>query len=101
MTELVVSYDGGVPLVLKNWDGSVSDSIIFKQRADQLCDAFKKGFVTHFTADSKFYSKANSKYWDIIRFETRVLETLGDAKALILRAHNEEQWCKAADGKIE
>jgi transposase len=101
VTELIVSHDGGVPLVLKNWDGNANDSTIFKHRTEQLCDAFKKGYVTHLTADSKFYSEANSKHWHVVRFTTRVPETISDAKAIILQAQQEPEWYKASDGKTE
>src|SRR5712691_8813264 len=38
--ELLVSQDGGVPLVSKSWDGNTSDTPIFKERAEALMAAF-------------------------------------------------------------
>ena len=38
--ELMVSQDGGVPLVSKNWDGNASDSQIFQDRAKALLSTF-------------------------------------------------------------
>ena len=37
--ELLVSQDGGVPLVSKSWDGNTSDTQIFKERAEALMTA--------------------------------------------------------------
>src|SRR5215510_3833740 len=39
--ELMVSQDGGVPLVSKSWDGNTSDTQIFQERAQALMSAFK------------------------------------------------------------
>jgi transposase len=38
--ELLVSQDGGVPLVSKSWDGHTSATQIFKERAEALMAAF-------------------------------------------------------------
>ena len=38
--ELIVSQDGGVPLVSKSWDGNASDTQIFQERAQALMTAF-------------------------------------------------------------
>jgi transposase len=40
--ELLVSQDGGVPLVSKSWDGNTSDTPIFKERAEALMAAFAR-----------------------------------------------------------
>lgn len=101
VTELIVSHDGGIPLVLKNWDGNASDSIIFKDRSAALCDAFKNGFVNHLTADSKFYSKENAQYWDIVRFTTRVPETITDTKDFIKKSQEKSEWYESSDGKTK
>src|SRR6267142_3745041 len=37
--ELIVSQDGGVPLVSKSWDGNASDTQIFQERAQALLTA--------------------------------------------------------------
>ena len=101
VTELVVSHDSGVPLCIKNWSGNESDTHIFKHRAEQLCAAFENGYVNHLTADSKFYTEANSSCWDIVRFTTRVPETLTAAKDVIQQAQAEKHWSQARDAKTE
>ena len=42
VVELLVSQDGGVPLVSKSWDGNTSDTPIFKERAEALMAAFAR-----------------------------------------------------------
>jgi transposase len=41
--ELVTSQDGGVPLMIKCWDGNASDSKIFQERAQKLISSFQQG----------------------------------------------------------
>jgi len=99
ITELLVSHDSGVPLCLKNCDGNASDSIIFKERSEQLIESFKDGYVSHVTADSKFYTKQNALNWHIVKFTTRVPETIKEAKTLIQTANEENDWHMSSDGK--
>ena len=40
--ELMVSQDGGVPLVSKSWDGNTSDTQIFQERAEALMTTFAR-----------------------------------------------------------
>ena len=54
--ELMVSQDGGVPIVSQAWDGNAADTVIFKQRAESLINEFKKiGSPRYLVADSKLY----------------------------------------------
>ena len=39
--ELMVSQDGGVPLLSKSWDGNASDTQIFQERAQALMATFQ------------------------------------------------------------
>ena len=39
--ELMVSQDGGVPLLSKSWDGNASDTVVFQERAQTLMTTFK------------------------------------------------------------
>jgi transposase len=39
--ELMVSQDGGVPLLSKSWDGNASDTKVFQERAQTLMTTFK------------------------------------------------------------
>jgi transposase len=99
VTELLVSHDSGIPLCLKNCDGNASDSIIFRERSEQLQQAFKDGYVNHVTADSKFYSKENAAHWHLVKFTTRVPETIKEVKSLIQKANEDGDWQECSDGK--
>ena len=101
VTELLVSHDSGVPLCLKNCDGNASDSVIFKERSEQLMAAFTAENVSYVTADSKFYSEANSVHWGHIQFVTRVPETLSVAKNSIVTANNDKDWRQSSDKKTQ
>src|SRR5215831_15073969 len=59
--ELMVSQDGGVPLMSKTWDGNASDSQIFQDRAKALLSTFAQSPTPRYLiADSKLYSKDNA-----------------------------------------
>ncbi len=100
VTELLVSHDSGVPLVLKNWNGNASDTKIFEQRTKQLTESFNRGYCKHVTADSKFYTEANSSHWHIVKFTTRVPETLNPAKELIMEVTKKDEWEAHDSGKL-
>src|SRR5438309_12094578 len=56
--ELLVSQDGGVPLVSKSWDGNTSDIQIFKERAEALMAAFARSSTPRYlVADAKLYTE--------------------------------------------
>ena len=40
--ELLVSQDGGVPLLSKSWDGNASDTQMFQERAEALLQTFQR-----------------------------------------------------------
>jgi len=84
---------------MKNHDGNESDDVVFRERCAQLQEAFKNNYVSHVTADSKFYTEANSVNWDIVKFTTRVPETIKKAKLLIQTANENGDWLQSSDGK--
>src|SRR5918912_418803 len=56
--ELMVSQDGGVPLVSKSWDGNTSDTQIFKEPAEALMAAFARSPTPRYLiADAKLYTE--------------------------------------------
>ena len=58
MLELMVSQDGGVPIVSRSWSGNSSDSKIFRERSKALINTFKNSPTPRYlVADSKLYSK--------------------------------------------
>ena len=55
--EIMVSQDGGIPLISKSWDGNSSDNTIFQARSAALVDAFSKAKTPRYlVADSKLWS---------------------------------------------
>ena len=55
--ELMVSQDGGVPIVSQAWNGNAADTVIFKQRAESLIKEFAKTESPRYLiADSKLYT---------------------------------------------
>jgi len=61
--DLMVSQDGGMPLVSQTWDGNASDSQMFKDRAEALLSTFNDSPTPRYlVADSKLYSEENPVY---------------------------------------
>src|SRR6476646_2649547 len=59
--ELMVSQDGGVPLMSKSWDGNASDTKIFQERAQALMATFQGALSPRYVvADAKLYSEENA-----------------------------------------
>lgn len=75
--ELMVSQDGSIPLMMKNWDGNASDSKIFKVRTKSLIDKFKDSHIARYLiADSKIYDEENANNLAQLLFITRIPSTL-------------------------
>ena len=75
--ELMVSQDGGVPLVSKSWDGNAADSQIFQDRAQALLASFKRSPTPRYlVADSKLYHEDNAPNLQALGFITRIPHTL-------------------------
>jgi transposase len=91
--ELMVSQDGGVPLVSKNWDGNASDSQIFQDRAQALLATFKQSPTPRYLiADSKLYSEENATQLAKLGFITRIPGTLKLVSQVIGQALREDPW---------
>jgi transposase len=91
--ELMVSQDGGVPLVSKTWDGNASDSQIFQDRAKALLSTFAQSPTPRYLiADSKLYSKDNAAQLKPLGFITRIPDTLTLVSQVIRQALREDTW---------
>lgn len=91
--ELMVSQDGGVPLVSKTWDGNASDSQIFQDRAKALLSTFAQSPTPRYLiADSKLYSKDNAVQLKPLGFITRIPDTLTLVSQVIRQALREDTW---------
>ncbi len=91
--ELMVSQDGGVPLVSKNWDGNASDSQIFQERATALLSTFTQSPTPRYlVADSKLYCEENATQLAKLGFITRIPGTLKVVSHVISQALREHTW---------
>lgn len=91
--ELMVSQDGGVPLLCKCWDGNASDNDIFKERAAAIIEEFKAAESSRYIIlDSKGYTEGNSCNLKFVPFITHPPKSLKAEKAIVEQALNFEQW---------
>ena len=98
--ELVVSQDGGIPLMSKTWDGNKSDNTIFNERAKALVEMLGSSpSVSYLVADSKLYSANNAHVLKQIGFITRIPATLSLVGASIKAAlHQSDAWQDLGEG---
>lgn len=91
--ELLVSQDGGVPLMSKSFDGNASDSRIFKSRCKALVQQFKESEGPNYlVADAKLYDKGNADNLSSLQFITRIPRTLKEEKKAVAKALSECHW---------
>ncbi|MBF0236066.1 MAG: IS1634 family transposase [SAR324 cluster bacterium] len=91
--EMMVSQDGGIPLLMKCWSGNSEDSAIFQQRAKALVETWKDMAIPrYFITDAKGYTKENALNLKLILFITRVPETLNLAREKIDEALAHNTW---------
>jgi transposase len=91
--ELLVSQDGGVPLVSKSWDGHTSDTQIFKERAAALMAAFARSPTPRYlVADAKLYTEDTAATLATLGFITRIPGTLKLVSQVITQALQWDRW---------
>ena len=91
--ELLVSQDGGVPLVSKSWDGNTSDTQIFKERAEALMAAFARSSTPRYlVADAKLYTEDTAATLATLGFITRIPGTLKLVSRVITQALQWDRW---------
>ena len=91
--ELMVSQDGGIPLLMKCWSGNADDNSIFQHRAKELIEAWKDAENPRYLImDSKGYTQNNAINLKSLNFITRIPETNAPAKATISDALNQDNW---------
>ena len=93
--ELLVSQDGGVPLMLKCWDGNATDSKIFEERAKRLITEFASSDAPRYlVADSKLYHKNNAENLSQLRFITRIPGSIKKENIVIKESIKSKHWIK-------
>jgi transposase len=96
--ELMVSQDGGVPLVSKSWDGNASDTQIFQERAQALMTAFATSPTPRYlVADAKLYTEDNAATLARLGFITRIPGTLKLVSQVISQALQWDTWHELDD----
>ena len=91
--ELLVSQDGGVPMVSKSWDGNASATQIFQERAAALLTAFAQAPTPRYLiADAKLYHEANAPTLAKLGFITRIPGTLKLVAQVITQALTADLW---------
>jgi transposase len=91
--ELLVSHDGGVPLVSKSWDGNASDTQISQERAAALMTAFACSEAPRYlVADAKLYHEDNATNLSKLGFITRIPGTLKLVVQVIAQALQWDLW---------
>jgi transposase len=91
--ELMVSQDGGVPLMSKSWDGNASDTKVFQERARALLSTFKGSpRPRYLVADSKLYNEENAANLKHLGFITRIPGTLKLVTQVITQALKWDSW---------
>ena len=91
--ELMVSQDGGVPLVSKSWDGNTSDTRIFQERALALMRAFASSPTPRYlVADAKLYTEDTAATLAKLGFITRIPGTLKLVSQVISQALQRDTW---------
>jgi transposase len=91
--ELMVSQDGGVPLLSKSWDGNASDTKVFQERAQTLMTTFKNSPSPRYVvADCKLYHKDNAENLKALPFITRIPHTIKVVSQVITQALAIDTW---------
>jgi transposase len=91
--ELMVSQDGGVPLVSKSWDGNTSDTPIFQERAAALIATFQRSPAPRYlVADAKLYHQDNAAHLSKLGFITRIPNTLKVVSQVMTQVLQWDMW---------
>ena len=93
VVELMVSQDGGVPLLCKSWDGNTSDIEVFQERAQALIETLKNSpSPRSLVADGKLYHEDNAAHLKSLGFITRIPQTLNIVSQVIRQALEMDTW---------
>jgi transposase len=95
--ELMTSRDGGIPFATKVFSGNASDSVILRERAEAVVDAFGKGSGRCFSADSKLYCEKSAPTLNKLNFVTHVPSTLKLTGIYINKALEKPELWQAAE----
>jgi len=102
MLEMMVSQDGGVPIIGKVLDGNASNNNVFKERSEKLIEQFKAAESPRYLiADSKLYSATNAVNLKELPFITRIPNTIKQVEETIEQAlASPDNWQELDDGRF-
>jgi len=93
MLEMMVSQDGGIPLIGKAQNGNASDNTVFKARSAALIESFSHSDTPRYLiADSKLYTEDNAENLKSLSFITRIPNTIKRVGETIDRALEADAW---------
>jgi transposase len=96
--ELIVSPDGGIPLMSRCWSGNTSDNEVFKTRAKALIQELKEvPWTGYLIADSKLYSEENAENLKKLKFITRIPSTIKQVAKYTTTALENGTWPEIDD----
>ncbi len=102
MLEMMVSQDGGIPLMGKCFRSHASDNVVFKERSEKLIEQFQESETPRYLiADSKLYTEKNAVNLKDLRFITRIPNQLKLVEETIdkaLAAPND--WQTLDEGRV-
>ena len=90
---LMVSHEGGLPLVSKRWDGTTSDTRVSQERAQALMSAFKSTpSPRSLVADAQLSGENNAASLATLGFITRIPATLKVVSQVMSPALQWDTW---------
>ena len=90
---LMVSQDGGGPVLSKSWDGNTSDIEVFQERAQALMETLQHSPTPRYlVADGKLYHEDNAANLKSLGFITRIPQTLTRVSQGIRQALEMDTW---------
>ncbi|MCK4494311.1 MAG: IS1634 family transposase, partial [Methylococcales bacterium] len=91
--EMMVTQDGGIPLLGKALDGNASDNTVFKERCSALIESFKNSETPRYLiADCKLYTENNSDNLKQLLFITRIPNNIKRVGEMIDKALEVNDW---------
>ena len=102
MLEMMVSQDGGIPLLGKCLSGNASDNVVFKERSEKLIEQFKESETPRYLiADSKLYTEKNAINLKGLQFITRIPSQLKAVEKTIDKALSApDNWKTLDDDRV-
>lgn len=99
MLEMMVSQDGGIPLLCKSLDGNSSDNTVFRERAAALLEEFQQSDTPRYLiSDSKFYTEKNSINLKKLLWVTRIPRSIKKVGEIVEQAlDNPNGWTQLDD----